>query len=100
MNIKRLLINIIVIIIVCVSGAVIYYIVRDKPLIDSYTACGCGGCGGAEPTIKYLYESRGGRKELDDAISTDKDRAHSHSCIYTGCSICIEYRLVDDRLWH
>ncbi len=99
MKIKKILIIVTAIIIVCASGAAIYYIARDKLIIDSYTACGCGGCGG-KPIIQYLYESKDGRKELDDIISSDKSKLLGSTCIYAGCSGCTEYRLVDDKLWY
>ncbi len=53
-------------------------------LLKSYTACGCGGCGGMAPRISFTFTPR---KVIED----DYKLRGSEICRLLGCSICTKY---------
>lgn len=61
--------------------------------VQSYTACGCGCCGGVEPTVKCLYRSKG--DNIQKIIEEDKKQAQSPICPTAGCSMPIKYIYCD-----
>jgi len=61
--------------------------------IESYTACGCGCCGGVEPTLKCLYHSKG--DDIQKIIEEDKQAAQNPLCPQMGCSHPIKYIYCD-----
>jgi hypothetical protein len=72
--------------------------VYDKMLstfkfIESYTACGCGCCGGVEPTVTCLYHSKG--DDIQKIIEDDKKAAQNSLCPQMGCSHPIKYTYCD-----
>lgn len=61
--------------------------------IENYTACGCGCCGGVEPTVKCLYHSKG--DDIQKIIENDKQAAQNPACPQMGCSHPIKYIYCD-----
>jgi len=61
--------------------------------VESYIACGCGCCGGVEPTEKCLYRSKGDK--IQKIIEEDKKIAQSSICPNVGCSAPIKYVYCD-----
>ena len=57
---------------------------------DSYTACGCGCCGGVEPQVKCL-----GGESLQAVIARDKQAAASPDCAMAGCTMPVKYQACD-----
>jgi len=52
--------------------------------LDTYTACGCGGCGGAEPRIEFTSSPK-------EEILNDQGTKGKPICNMVGCSICTRY---------
>ena len=65
------------------------YLHGNNRVTASYMACGCGGCGGVEPTIKYVDSTA----EYDRLVARDQALKDSKDCITSGCSLCTEYQL-------
>lgn len=65
------------------------YLPVDDSVSASYTACGCGGCGGVEPAVVYVDNAA----EYDQIVERDKALKSSQDCHASGCSLCTEYRL-------
>ena len=64
--------------------------VDEQLTVDGYTACGCGCCGGVEPTVQCLADDGG--KALREIIARDREAAKSPDCPLAGCSTGITYR--------
>jgi hypothetical protein len=68
--------------------------IKLSPAVSqSYTACGCGCCGGTKPQEKCLYHSKG--DNMDEIIQADKKLQSSSSCAAMGCSLGLKYRYCD-----
>ena len=52
--------------------------------LKSYTACGCGGCGGLKPIYKFTLNP-------EKIISDDEKLRNSDLCNYMGCSLCVKF---------
>ncbi len=80
------------------AGLMVFLYQNSEPspsqIVETYIACGCGGCGGDKNTIEYLYESDDGKETIDSIRLQDKKAASSPDCVLMGCSRCTEYRLV------
>lgn len=61
--------------------------------ILSYIACGCGCCGGVEPTTTCLYHLKG--EDMQKLIAADKTQKESPTCPTVGCSQPIKYIYCD-----
>lgn len=59
----------------------------------SYTACGCGCCGGTTPRQECLYRSRG--DSLEKIIEEDKKIRSADACKVVGCSLGVSYKYCD-----
>jgi hypothetical protein len=65
-----------------------------------YVACGCGCCGGTEPSgASCYYPERG--ESLDDIVSADRAAASDPGCANAGCSlgtrrVCCQSSSADD----
>src|SRR5262245_28319153 len=57
--------------------------------ISTYTACGCGGCGGTQPIEKNVYN----REEFERLKKEDQAAKGNPGCAVMGCAICIKYTL-------
>ena len=57
---------------------------------DSYTACGCGGCGGAVADEEKTVYSR---SEFEKIKHDDQIEQHSPHCASVGCALCTKYTL-------
>ena len=55
-----------------------------------YVACGCGCCGGVQPTKQCLYRARG--DDLDAIVARDVEQRRREACRTMGCSRGVEYR--------
>lgn len=84
-----------VILLIFGSGAMAWLVLsssRDNSVHqEAYLACGCGGCGGHAPRIVEVAD----RSTFDDFAAQDRQLKDSASCATRGCSLCIEYRLVE-----
>jgi len=69
-------------------------LIEQRPLPDSYIACGCGCCSQKNPTKKCLYRSNG--DDIGEIIERDKELANSNDCRLVGCSYPIEYTYCDN----
>ncbi len=65
----------------------------EKVEPQSYTACGCGCCGGEEQEVKCLYHSKG--DDIQKIINADKSTAKSADCRFVGCAKGIKYSYCD-----
>ena len=63
--------------------------------VESYMACGCGGCGGADQEIKRYSKARGEEKQYREAIAADEQIKKSSACKRAGCSMCTKLILVE-----
>jgi len=62
--------------------------------LQQYVDCGCGCCGGTEPTDKCLYKSKG--DSIENVIGRSKKNPPSeHTCAVAGCSKGVRYRYCD-----
>ncbi|MBI3379331.1 hypothetical protein HY029_01090 [Candidatus Gottesmanbacteria bacterium] len=61
--------------------------------LNSYTACGCGCCGGTIPQEVCLYKSKG--DSLEKVKQNDFKAKTSSQCMLVGCSMGITYRYCD-----
>lgn len=61
--------------------------------MTTYTACGCGCCGGTIPNKKCLYHSKGER--MESIAQRDVQIRQSSQCAVMGCSGGIEYHYCD-----
>jgi uncharacterized protein YxeA len=52
--------------------------------LDTYTACGCGGCGGVDPIIEFTTNPK-------EKILNDQRIQGKPICNAMGCSICRRY---------
>lgn len=68
-------------------------IISTFKFIESYIACGCGCCGGAEPVKRCFYHSKD--DSLEKIIEEDKKAAKSQDCPLVGCSQGIKYIFCD-----
>ena len=59
----------------------------------TYTACGCGCCGGTTPKEQCLYKLRG--DDLNKIIEGDQKAKNSPQCATVGCSRGITYKYCD-----
>jgi hypothetical protein len=64
-----------------------------EPEFKSYTACGCGCCGGVEPTTVCLYHSKG--DYIQEIIDNDKKTTQNPNCPQMGCSHPLKYIYCD-----
>lgn len=60
---------------------------------ESYVACGCGCCGGAEPVKKCLYRAKG--DDLAKIKAEDGKARERPQCAVMGCSRGTEYSYCD-----
>lgn len=60
---------------------------------SSYTACGCGCCGGESPIEQCLYKSKG--DDINKIIESDQKVKNSPQCAYAGCSKGLLYKYCD-----
>ncbi|MBI2011407.1 hypothetical protein HYS91_01430 [Candidatus Daviesbacteria bacterium] len=60
---------------------------------NSYTACGCGCCGGVPAETQCLYKSKG--DSLDEIKAEDIKTSKSESCAVMGCSRGTKYHYCD-----
>lgn len=60
---------------------------------ESYTACGCGCCGGAEAVLRCLYHSKG--DDIQKIVQEDRKQAQNSICPTVGCSQPIKYVYCD-----
>lgn len=60
---------------------------------ESYTACGCGCCGGVAPEKQCLYRSKG--DTLEQVIADDMELKQSPSCKLMGCGLGKTYSYCD-----
>lgn len=58
---------------------------------QSYLACGCGCCGGVEPSKECVDDST----ELEQIIAKDKTQKFSGQCATMGCSAGVEYSICE-----
>lgn len=94
MKIKRLdLVLTIGMILVCM-GLFVWTVasrsLQKSDVAEVYTACGCGGCGGVNPKVEYIHS----KSQFDELVAKDKAMKGSSACSMSGCSLCIEYRLL------
>ena len=61
--------------------------------VDSYVACGCGCCGGAEPKVECIYHSNG--DDINKIIENDILVSQAEGCRYAGCSQGVKYTYCD-----
>jgi MFS-type transporter involved in bile tolerance (Atg22 family) len=77
--------------------SVIYYSELNSPSkassLQSYTACDCGCCGGAEPQVICIYHSKG--DNLEKIIYQDELDANSTQCAFVGCGRGMQYIYCD-----
>ena len=59
----------------------------------SYVACGCGCCGGMEPTTKCLYRAKG--DSIQAIIEADRKVTRTTDCTKAGCTPPIRYVYCD-----
>lgn len=66
-----------------------------KEYSQSYTACGCGCCGGVDPNPiqKCLYHSRG--EDLREIMKSDEAQRLSPDCKFIGCARGTKYTYCD-----
>jgi hypothetical protein len=65
----------------------------EEAAVESYLACGCGCCGGEEPTQACIYRSKG--DDLSKIIEDDKKTGQGPGCAVMGCSLGINYTYCD-----
>lgn len=63
--------------------------------VETYMACGCGGCGGTEPQIKQYSKARSEEKQYREAIVADEQIKKSSMCTMAGCGTCTKLILVE-----
>jgi hypothetical protein len=67
---------------------------KELAKLPTYTACGCGCCGGLKPRVKCLYRSKG--DDLQTIIEADKKAAsNTKLCALVGCSLPVKYKYCD-----
>ncbi|MFH1866648.1 MAG: hypothetical protein ABIJ81_01025 [Patescibacteria group bacterium] len=85
------------IILVVISGSLIFWKYKiNNAYHDNnqfYIACGCGCCGGEEPTTQCLYRSQG--DDIAKIIAQDKLAAANPQCAFMGCSFPVKYQYCD-----
>ena len=64
------------------------------PVPESYTACGCGCCGGAEPQTQCIYKAKG--ESLDTIKIQDQAARLNPQCSLMGCSLGTKYTYCDE----
>lgn len=57
---------------------------------ETYTACGCGCCGGSTPKEQCLDKSRG--ESIEKVKMEDQEAAKSQNCMVAGCSPGTKYK--------
>jgi hypothetical protein len=78
------------------SGQVSTSTPLDTSISDpqTYTACGCGCCGGEKPTrTQCLYHAKG--DDIKKIIAVDKQQSQSSVCSTVGCGLGVEYKYCD-----
>jgi hypothetical protein len=55
----------------------------------SYTACGCGCCGGATPVDRCVDTAHG--ETMQQIIDADQQQAQSPNCAFAGCALPVHY---------
>lgn len=66
---------------------------KKETELQSYTACGCGCCGGAEPATQCLYKAKG--DSLDAIKAQDQTARQSPQCALVGCGLGTKYQYCD-----
>ncbi|HYV45075.1 MAG TPA: hypothetical protein VFA20_09460 [Myxococcaceae bacterium] len=61
----------------------------------SYTACGCGCCGGATP-VERCVDVAGG-ETMRQIIDADRQVAQNANCSMAGCSLPVHYTCCPGR---
>src|SRR6185295_15673242 len=61
----------------------------------SYTACGCGCCGGATPVERCVDTAHG--ETMRQIIDADQQQAGSPNCSFAGCALPIHYVCCGDQ---
>jgi hypothetical protein len=56
----------------------------------TYTACGCGCCGGATPVDRCLDTAAG--ETMQQIIDADQQAHQSAGCASAGCALPVRYR--------
>jgi len=89
--------TVVAICIILTTTAVFYYVssVASTREVESYMACGCGGCGGVEPQIKRYSKAFGEEKQYREAIAANEQTKQSSMCTVAGCSMCTKLILVE-----
>ena len=86
-------------IIVLVSASLITFKIIDKPksgeVVTSFTSCGCGSCGGQDVQIENIENTSTGKQRYNQLKEELSEPPSEKACMTMGCSICIEYRLIE-----
>ena len=94
---KKLAIAVLLILVVSV-GFIAFKEIQKPPareIISSFTACGCGGCGGTEAEVKEIENTPEGKQTYDKFKERAAHPPSGEECATVGCSICVEYRLIE-----
>ncbi len=95
---KAVIIGCVIVVALVVIASIAIYAqksINSGKVIDDYMACGCGGCGGSEPKLKYYSKSQGEEDEYNQAIKNDTALKQNKSCVAAGCSLCTKLILVE-----
>src|SRR5258705_2473506 len=67
---------------------------RELAKLPTYTACGCGCCGGLKPQVKCLYRSKG--DDIQKIIEADKETASNTKLFAVAVwSFPLQYKYCD-----
>ncbi|MFH1367278.1 MAG: hypothetical protein ABIH38_04840 [Patescibacteria group bacterium] len=95
---RKNIIILVIVIVVFVTLSVLllirqYNINNQKRTPETYTACGCGCCGGETAKKKCLWHFLG--NDLKKIIEEDKKAELNPNCASMGCSLGYEYKYCD-----
>jgi len=92
---KRLWIGVLFVLVLILAGWWTWeqnkYRLMEEP--ETYTACGCGCCGGVEPEVKCLYRSKG--DDIRKIIQADMEVAKAPYCPTVGCTKGVKFIYCD-----
>lgn len=87
-----------VIVVTVIASLLVVYLYSDKngKVLDTYMACGCGGCGGEpEHATKYYSKSKGEEDAFNKDVQKDRETPKRINCTVAGCSLCTKLVLVE-----